>query len=67
MIVNDSEYQTIHHQAKELWDWWSRIDKDGDPLTVSNIHRRLAALHHEMAEYKTRSVLEAQSFVGSES
>ena len=59
MIANDSEYGIVRQQAQELWDWWTRIDQHGDPLTVSNIHRRLAALHQEMAEYKSRCVLDA--------
>lgn len=54
MIATDSEYSAVRQQAHELWDWWSRIDTNGDPLTVSNIHRRLAALHREMAEYQAR-------------
>lgn len=56
MIATDSEYSAVRKQAHELWDWWSRIDTNGDPLTVSNIHRRLAALHREMAEYQARRV-----------
>lgn len=56
MIANEVEYAAVRQQIQELSDWWARIDQGGDPLTVSNIHRRLATLHQEVAEYKARCV-----------
>lgn len=59
MITNEVEYAAVRQQIQELSDWWSRIDQGGDPLTISNIHRRLATLHQEVAEYKAGCVLSA--------